>query len=357
MNSSASRFLPLLFAAIISVQAAEQNLLPIRGLHCFPPKKSDLDNVDKFIRDTLPKEGVNTLILEFGYDFNYQSHPEMGNTWSCGAPELKRLAKACRESGIKLIPQFNCLGHQSWAKQTHALLKKHPEFDEMPNAPADNKGLYCRSWCPEHPDVHKIVFDLIDELCDACEADVFHAGLDEVFIIADEKCARCGGKDPAGIFAAEVKRIRDHLAEKKRTMWMWGDRLIDGNATKIGKWEASTNGTHTAIDKIPKDVVICDWHYEKAHRTPEMFAQKGFTVLACPWKDGKVALDQLKLMRELAAKNDIAARSAGLIQTTWVGLSEFIKAYNSGEGTKDAVGSAVCFKELFKAMREEKPVK
>jgi hypothetical protein len=50
----------------------------------------------------------------------------------------------CRQNGIRLIPLFNCLGHQSWAKNTGALLKKHPEFDETPQIPADNKGIYCR---------------------------------------------------------------------------------------------------------------------------------------------------------------------------------------------------------------------
>src|SRR4029078_9567252 len=131
---------------------------------------------------------------------------------------------------IKLIPQFNCLGHQSWDKNTAALLKKHPEFDETPHVPKDNKVIYCRSWCPLHPDVHKIVFDLIDELADACEADTVHVGMDEVFLIADAKCPRCAGKNPAELFAGEVKALRDHLNEKKRMLWMWGDRFIDGKA-------------------------------------------------------------------------------------------------------------------------------
>src|SRR4051812_39269600 len=127
LRNALSSFLLLLSTSALAF-AAEP--LPIRGLHCFAPQKKDLETCEKFIRETLAKEGVNVLVLEFGYDFNYQSYPELGNTWSCGAAELKRLAAACRENKIKLVPQFNCLGHQSWAKNTHALLKKHPEFDE-----------------------------------------------------------------------------------------------------------------------------------------------------------------------------------------------------------------------------------
>ena len=333
---------------------ADKSSLPIRGLHCFAPQKAQLELCEKFIREVLPKEGVNTLVLEFNYAFNYTSHPELADKSALGAAEVKKLLKACNDAGVKLVPQFNCLGHQSWASNTAALLKKHPEFDEMPGVAADNKGIYCRSWCPLHPDVHKVVFDLLDELADACEADVVHVGMDEVFLIADSKCPRCAGKNPAELFAGEVKLLHDHLAEKKRTMWMWGDRFIDGKATKIGEWEGSTNGTAPAIDLVPKDIVICDWHYEKAHTTPRTFVSKGFSVLACPWKLEKVALDQLKMMNDLAKENAGPGKPLGMLHTTWTSLPEFIRAYNGEGKSKDAIASAACFKSLFAALRGEK---
>jgi hypothetical protein len=31
--------------------------------------------------------------------------------------------------------------------------------------------------------------------------------------------------------------------------------------TGYGQWDASENGTAPAIARIPKDIVICDWHY------------------------------------------------------------------------------------------------
>jgi hypothetical protein len=347
----------LLLLAIVSFSLfggeAEKSAFPIRGLHCFAPQKSQLELCEKFVREVLPKEGVNTLVLEFNYAFNYTSHPELADKSALGAAEIKKLLKACNDAGVKLIPQFNCLGHQSWAANTAALLKTHPEFDETPHIPADNKGIYCRSWCPLHPDVHKIVFDLIDELADACEADAVHVGMDEVFLIADSKCPRCAGKSAAELFAGEVKLLRDHLAEKKRTLWMWGDRFIDGKATKIGEWEASTNGTYPAIDLVPKDIVICDWHYEKAHTTPRMFVGKGFQVIACPWKIERVALDQHKMMSELAKENAGPGKALGMLHTTWVSLPEFIRAYNDESKSKDAIASAACFKALFATSRGE----
>ena len=87
--------------------------------------------------------------------------------------------------------------------------------------------------------------------------------MDEVFIIGDADCPRCGGKPTAELFARAVNDAYDHIVRKRgKEMLMWADRLLDGKATGYGLWEASMNGTHPAMDMIPKDIIMCDWHYE-----------------------------------------------------------------------------------------------
>lgn len=117
---------------------------------------------------------------------------------------------------IKIIPLIDLLGHQSWDTHPGNLLKTHPEFDETPWVKFPEKykwpnedRLYCKSYCPLHPGVHDVVFPLVDEVCDAFEAEAFHAGMDEVFYIGEDKCPRCGGKDKSELFAGELKKIRD----------------------------------------------------------------------------------------------------------------------------------------------------
>jgi hypothetical protein len=349
--------------AALALPAADQRqttgpALPVRGLHLSAPAKRDLPAALTFIQDSLPKEGVNTLILEFDFNFNFRSRPEFTNASALGHDEVRQIVQACRAGDIELIPQINCLGHQSWAERTDKLLQKHPEFDETPGKYPNNKGIYCRSYCPLHPDVHRVLFDLIDELAKACEARAFHVGMDEVFLLADPDCPRCKGKDPAELFAGEVKTLHAHLKEIGCRTWMWGDRFIDGKATKIGKWEASENGTAPAVDLVPKDIVICDWHYEKAHDTARFFAGKGFEVVECPWRKPDVALGQLEQIRALRADPDraIADRARGMVQTTWCGFMPFVKAYkeHQPEATPAKTGpaeSAHCFVTLFQAIR------
>jgi len=327
----------------------------IRGLHCSAPQPEDLELAERFIREVLPAEGVNVLVLEFGYRYRFSRRPEIQESNALSSEQVARLAAACGQSRIRLIPEINCLGHQSWSKATHALLRAHPEFDETPGKYPNNEGIYCRSYCPLHPGVHAVVFDLIDELADACQADAFHVGMDEVFLIGEDDCPRCRGRNKAELFAGEVIRLREHLAASGRQMWMWGDRLLDGQRTGLGKWEASLNDTHPAVRLIPRDVVICDWHYEKAPPTAAWFATEGFPVVSCPWRRAEVARAQLELIRlaRRHAPEPIAGRMLGMLQTTWCAMGAFVRAYRGEPPANARVQEAVnCFRELFRALRE-----
>ena len=154
------------------------------------------DEQAKALIETLPKlaaVGVNVVVIEVDYSFEFQSHPEVRSTQFVTKTEARELTAAAHAQGIRLIPLFNCLGHQSWSKVTAPLLAKHPEFDETPDKFPQNKDIYCRSWCPQNPDLNRFVFALIDELIDGFDADAVHVGMDEVFLIASEYCPRCRG--------------------------------------------------------------------------------------------------------------------------------------------------------------------
>jgi hypothetical protein len=323
-------YLFCVFAAFTTVALAQNSSHPTAGkapwraVHLMASGRDDMPLLKRAIDQGMKPLGINVLMLEVNYRFEFTSHPELREGGGMNKSDARDLAAFCRERGIRLIPQFNCLGHQSWARQTAPLLKKYPQFDETPEVPADNNGIYCRSWCPLHPEVNGVVFALIDELIDAFEADAFHVGMDEVFLVTSDKCPRCKGKDPAEVFAKAVNDLHEHIArDKNLPMLMWGDRFLDGKATKYGKWEASENGTAPAIDRVPKDIIMCDWHYELRDHYPsvEIFQQKGFRVLPSSWNKPKAALAFLEDARR--ANQGLVIGHMG---TTWVGLASFCKA-------------------------------
>ncbi|MBX7257010.1 MAG: family 20 glycosylhydrolase [Candidatus Hydrogenedentes bacterium] len=301
--------------------------LPSFGVHVFAPMKDGWPVFVKAVDEALAPMGVTTLIVQMDYQYAFQSHPELAEVEGSVVTkeDVAALVAVCRKHNIRLIPQLNCLGHQSWGSSgNHALLRKYPQFDETPEIPRDAEGVYSRSWCPLHPDVNPIVFSLMDELIDAFQCDAFHVGMDEVFLIANPNCPRCAGKDPAELFAKAVNDYYQHLVvEKKLTMYMWGDRLLDRSAMGYNKYECSENGTASAVDRIPKDIVICDWHYSRRDEYPSIpfFQEKGFRVWPSAWR----SVTATKALHTFSVGAN-TGKVPGFLCTTWTSTAELSEA-------------------------------
>jgi len=347
MNRLATTFLIMVLTAsgaVAAEPAAVDRALPVRGF-CIPsPSPNRLDEFLKFIEQDLAPRSINLLILRVDYSFQFTSLPEMADKNGLTREQARKISAVCKKHQIRVVPLVNLLGHQSWASTCGKLLKVHPEFDETPQVNFPEKyswpnpdKLYCKSYCPRHPKVHDVVFPLIDEVCDAFEADAFHAGMDEVFYIGEEQCPRCKGANKAELFAGEVRAIHDHLQAAHRQLWFWGDRLIDGKTTGIGDWEASGNQTWPAIDLIPKDVVICDWHYVRPDQTAVYFAMKGLDVVSCPWKNPDVAAAQVRDMLHFreASPPQMRKHFLGVMQTVWSGSSGFLDEFYGRRQPRD----------------------
>ena len=299
--------------------------------------------MERTINEVLAPGGVNVLIVEINYNFAFKSHPELTHDGAVTQEDARALAALCRAKGIRLIPQFNCFGHQSWATRTADLLLKYPELDVSPEVPADNKGIYCRSWNPLHPKANEIAFALFDELIDAFQADAFHVGMDEVFLFPEQGDPYFNGETHAKVFAKAVNDYHAYLSRKGVTMLMWGDRLLDKNAGPYHHYESSAVATAEAVDMIPKDIVICDWHYLKMKDYPSVryFQSKGFRVWPSSWRPAENAVTFYE-----AAKKDATDKMIGHLCTTWCGTEPFLRASqgNTNGLSKEAVQAAEAFK-------------
>ena len=285
---------------------------PFRGFCLGVPKQKELEIFKQLITEVLPFYQCNTLVLLIRYRYQFESHPEVSDTESLTSDQAAEIAALCRQNDIRIIPKMNLLGHQSWKEKGSelGLLQAYPEFDETPDLPTVR---YCRSLCPRHPQVKDIVFDLADELIEAFQADAIHVGLDEVFEIG--KCPRCNNTPNSELFAEWVNVLHSHFVDNKKVeMLMWGDRLLDSNSTGYGEWDASANDTWSMIDSIPRDIIICDWHYGKRDSYPSIpfFSTKGFRFVVCPWKDLKATEALLGY-----ASNNKTEKFLGVLQTSW----------------------------------------
>ncbi len=304
----------LILSSISFCSADATEKYPWLGIHIMMDTGDKTEQLTDAVKG-LAKLGVNTIVAEINYGYEYQSHPNLRSPNAISKKQLKELLAQCRKNNIRLIPQFQCFGHQSWKGTTYPLLIQYPEFGETPGKYPDNKGIYCRSWCPLHPEVNPIVFDLMDELIEVLQADAFHVGMDEIFLIAEDSCPRCKGKGKAEIFAKAINDYHKHIVDKhKIEMLMWGDRLIDSSKINYGSWEASANNTAKAIDLIPRDIIICDWHYElrAAYESVPMFLKKGFRVWPASWLKPEAA----KSLIDYSLKQN-NPKMVGHLNTTW----------------------------------------
>jgi hypothetical protein len=320
-----------------------------RGLHVLDGGASGLPELKRLISQSLAPAGCNVLVYEIGYNYRFQSHPEIpqgSDVWT--KEQVRDLVAYAGAAGIKVIPEINCLGHQSWKEPPGDLLKSHPAFEE----PADGsspqatmgKEFYCRSWCPRHPELNPLMFSLMDELLDAFQSDCFHAGMDEVFIIASKNCPRCKGADPAALFAGQVNAFHGHLQAKGAKLLIWADRLLDGEKTGYGAWEGSLNGTSPALDMIPKDVLLCDWHYDGgakgAFPSLELFSSRGFKV----WPTTFKTLEHSLAFLRASGKNPAVA---GVLTSIWY-PGNAMQAALEGKGTADQRKIAECAIQTLK---------
>lgn len=113
----------LLIWAIGSAQVSAQSetnrldsIMPVRGLAIAAPSAQKLDLFLKFVQEELAPSHFNLLILRVDWNYAYESHPELRDPTPLTREDVKKIVKVCRDNGIRIAPQINLLGHQSWAE-------------------------------------------------------------------------------------------------------------------------------------------------------------------------------------------------------------------------------------------------
>jgi hypothetical protein len=193
--------------------------------------------------------GMNVLVLHVPH-----RHPTEDGSGEAGytLEEARAFARLCREHNVLLIPHWN-------AKR----LVASPKAEWRART---RRGL-------EH----------IDEVVDLFAARAVHVGLDEVFVTGAEFDPDVQGDDAARPFIETILALHEHIVGKRGlTMLMWGDRLIDARAFDYkGPYQADMIGLARVIDRVPRDIIICPWHYFRRAEYPSlpMFIEQGFRVL------------------------------------------------------------------------------
>lgn len=126
------------------------------------------------------------------------------------------------------------------------------------------------------------------------------------------------GKSTADILASDIWNIHDWLKKRKVGTAMWGDMLLE-HATweaKVGSANSRnpvfrSGATHLALQQLPKDVFIFDWHYrvKKSYDSIKHFRDNGFNVAGASWHDPQAAQSLAGSVKRFGGQ--------GIIATDW----------------------------------------
>lgn len=217
-----------------------------------------VETYKRMIRE-LARYKMNFVSMHLEHTFVVQKHPLISaGTGALTAAEVREICDYGRQYHCLFFPSFEAFGHQSH-------IFKHPQYAHL----AESDWKY--SFAPAIEGTYSLLSDIFDEMCPAFSGtDFFNAGCDEVGDLgtgqSKELAARTG---KAGLYAQHMNRVHDLLKARGKRMMMWGDMLLQ---------------YPEAMDLIPKDTIILDWHYGPArdYLSIVQFRRKGFEVFVVP---------------------------------------------------------------------------
>ena len=102
-------------------QVSNDKVFQIKGFCIGAPSPKGVDRFMKFINEELAPRGVNTLLILIDYNYQFESYPQLRDSAALSKADVKKIVAACKKNNIRVIPQINMLGHQSWANHTGKL--------------------------------------------------------------------------------------------------------------------------------------------------------------------------------------------------------------------------------------------
>jgi glycosyl hydrolase family 20 len=190
--------------------------------------------------------------------FELTSHP--GFTQDRGAFSAEQARELCKYAAryhVRVVPIFQCLGHLE-------NVLKEPEYEPLAEFP----GAHCLS--PAVEETYDFIGDALTEVAAAFDDEFLHVGCDESWDIGrGQSRAMKKQHGLSGTHAIHYNKVHTMVTDLDRRMLMYGDIIL--NNPRI-------------LDKIDRNIVIVDWHYNAAKNFPSVkkFRGAGFDVIVSP---------------------------------------------------------------------------
>lgn len=213
-----------------------------------------LDFIFEFI-DFIENAGYNTLVLYLEGRIKTQSFPYSAEGEYYTSEEMKSVVAYAAGKNIDVIPVVSVLGHAE-------LFLKHRELEHLAEIRGDAKttfgGTLSHVFCPSLPETLDFIKKYLAEIAQIFPSQYLHSGCDEAFDLGC--CSICRdrvrkGESIGNIFAKYLMEVHDFVTRKL------GKKMII--------WDDLFECYPDALEKIPRDIILCCWNYERNADLPK----------------------------------------------------------------------------------------
>ena len=276
-----------------------------RGVYhdCSRGKVPKLDTLKDLVK-WLAHWKINELQLYVENVFTFKQHPDIGKGFSPFTPdEIVSLQDYCRIHHVKLVGSLASFGHleKILALPQYRRLGEMPGFRNFPGG---------TTLCPIEPGSIKLITELYSEFVPLFEAEDFNVCCDETWEL---------GKGRSKKRAARIGTGRVYLEFLLKIY-----RLCQKHGKRMNAWADIVLKHPELLSKLPKDIVLLNWEYERnganIPRTREI-ADAGLAFMVCPGTSSWLTHGS-RLPNSMANVKSFAAQgrkfhAEGMLNTDW----------------------------------------
>ncbi len=206
--------------------------------------KSSIDFYSQF--------GYNFLVLYLEGRIRTESFHAFPDSRSYSPEEVREIVSYALEKGLETIPVVSLFGHAE-----HFLAPEENEiYAELKNGAKGRFSTVKHVFCPSQPETLNFIEQYVSEVAKLFPSKYFHVGFDEVWDIGycDICRMRLKTEKQSGIYFSHLMAVYQIVSRKLgKIMLMWDD-LFDIYPE--------------VLEKIPRDVILCAWHYNSLLERP-----------------------------------------------------------------------------------------
>lgn len=255
--------------------------------------------------------GFNTLFLYLEGVIRTESFPFRDVAASYTPEQIREVVSYAAQEGLDVIPCISTLGHAEHFLTCDEMLPlKEADTDKPP------------MFCPSNPACYEFLENYLREICALFPTKHIHIGCDEAWALGS--CPRCRermrlGETREDLLVEHVLKLHKLLTGMGKRVWIWDDMF--------------ENDTEHFVSRLPRDVVLCAWHYffdlmdkdgfqghfnnlRRSNPLP-LYERLGFEVVICPWARGYYHVERLTRL----VRNE---RLLGGILTVWEMKERFL---------------------------------